>query len=141
MKKSIKNGFQDNILIDESITYLLVGIITFLITLVVFYLSIITVLDSADHVQLQIANMISWVVAVIFSFFANRKFVFKSNNDNVLYEAYAFFISRFGTLLVDMLLMYGFVSVIGLDDFFSKLVVQVVVIITNFLVSKFVVFK
>lgn len=49
--------------------------------------------------------------------------------------------SRVSTLLLDMALMYILVSVIGFNDKVIKLIVQVVVIVLNYIFSKFIVFK
>ena len=48
------------------------------------YILLFTILDPTNGFQLQIAIIISWVVAVIFAYFTNRKFVFESKNQNKL---------------------------------------------------------
>ena len=49
--------------------------------------------------------------------------------------------SRVSTLLIDMGLMYLFVTVLSYNDKVIKLVVQVIVIVLNYILSKFIVFK
>ena len=56
------------------------------------------------------ANVIAWVGAVIFAFWANKHFVFKSANQTGK-EAYQFFILRLGTLLVESGLLFIFIQV------------------------------
>ena len=56
-------------------------------------------------------------------------------------EGINFYLSRVSTLLLDMLMMYIFVSVLKFDDKVIKLIVQVIVIVLNYVLSKFIVFK
>ncbi len=85
--------------------------------------------------------IISWILAVTFAYFANRRYVFKSQNEKTLKEAFSFYLTRVSTLLIDMAIMYIFVSVLGLNDKIIKLVVQVVVVILIMFFGKFIVFK
>ena len=86
------------------------------------------------------ANILSWCGGVIFAYFTNKKYVFVSNNSSKL-EAMKFFLSRLGTLFMDMFLMYIMVSCLGFNDKIIKIIVQIVVIILNYILSKFIVFK
>ena len=125
----------------EFISYLLVGALTTLVSLGSYYICVTTFLNPHNTIQLQIANLISWVCAVTFAYFSNRKFVFISKNKNIVKECGAFFLSRISTLLIDMLLMFIFVTLLGLNDKLIKLLVQFIITITNYLLSKFLVFK
>ena len=53
----------------------------------------------------------------------------------------SFFAARVGTLLMDMGIMFVFVTVLGFNDKIIKLFVQVVVTAANYIFSKFFVFK
>ena len=53
----------------------------------------------------------------------------------------SFYLARISTLVLDMLIMYVFSTLIGFNDKIIKLVVQFVVVILNYMLSKFVVFK
>lgn len=125
----------------EIISYLIVGGLTTVVSLGVYYACVFTFLDPDNPVQLQIANIISWIAAVTFAYFTNRKFVFVSKNQNMLKEAAAFFAARIGTLLMDMGIMLVFVTILGFNDKVMKLVVQVVVTVANYIFSKFLVFN
>ena len=74
----------------EILRYLIVGVLTTVVSLGVYYGLTLTVLDPNNAVQLQIANVLSWIAAVTFAYIANRKYVFRSENRNVLQEAAAF---------------------------------------------------
>ena len=126
---------------DEVIRYLIIGGLTTLINIVAYFTVTHTFLNPQDKLELQIAEVISWVVAVIFAYYTNRLIVFKMKNNKSLKEAFKFFSSRIVTLLIEMLIMYIFVSLLGFNDQVIKIVTQIIVIILNYLFSKFIVFK
>ena len=66
----------------EIVNYLIVGGLTTVVSLGVYYGCVLTILDPEVAVQLQAANIISWIAAVTFAYFTNRKFVFESKNEN-----------------------------------------------------------
>lgn len=125
----------------ELINYLIFGVLTTVISLAVYYLSIFTFLNPDIAIQLQIANIISWVAGVTFAYFTNRKFVFESVNENKLQEATKFVSSRVTTLLLDMFIMWLFVTILHFNNKIMKLVSQVLVIVGNYILSKLLVFK
>ena len=125
----------------EIIYYLIVGFLTTIVSLAVYYVCVLMFLDPYKPIQLQIANVISWIAAVTFAYFTNRKYVFGSKNPNILHEAIAFFSSRIGTLLIDMGVMFLLVTIIGMNDKVAKLIVQVLVTIGNYILSKMFVFN
>lgn len=126
---------------EEIINYLIVGGLTTIVSLGSYYLCIYTFLDPDVWYQLQAANIISWISAVTFAYFANRIFVFKSKNQKKFKEAVSFYSSRVATLLMDMGIMFVFVTLLHLNDKIMKLVVQVVVTVANYILSKLFVFK
>ena len=65
----------------------------------------------------------------------------QSNNENKLKEAASFYGSRIATLLMDMGIMFVFVTLLHLNDKIMKLVVQIVVTVANYVLSKLFVFK
>lgn len=125
----------------EIINYLIVGGLTTIVSLAVYYSCVLTILDPKDPLQLQIANIISWVAAVTFAYFTNRKYVFESTDPDMIREGAAFFVSRISTLLMDMGTMFLLVTVMGMSDKIAKLIVQVIVTIGNYLFSKLLVFR
>ena len=125
----------------EIINYLIIGVLTTLVSLGVYYGLVLSILDPKHSLQLQTANVISWVVSVAFSYFANRWFVFESKNKNIPKEIAAFFTARLGTLFIDMGGMFAAVTCLGINDKAAKIFVQVIVIAANYIFSKFWVFK
>lgn len=141
MKKLIKRILLLYKKYEEIINYLIIGGLTTVVSLGVYYLCVLTVLDPNNSIELQIANIISWIFAVTFAYFTNRIFVFKSKNEKKLKEAISFYLSRVTTLLIDMGIMFIFVSCLEFNDKIVKLIVQVIVIVANYILSKLIVFK
>lgn len=125
----------------EIINYLIFGVLTTIVSLVIYYICVYTILDPDNAVQLQIANVISWIISVAFAYITNRKFVFESKEKNKIKEASKFVTSRIATLLMDMAIMYVGVTALKFNDKIMKLVSQVVVIVLNYILSKILVFK
>lgn len=126
---------------EEIINYLIVGVMTTFVSLLVYYICVYTFLNPKISLQLQIANVISWIIGVSFAYITNRIFVFKSKNQKILKEVSTFVSSRILTLLLDMLTMFVLVTTLEFDDKISKLISQVLVIILNYIFSKIFVFK
>ena len=126
---------------EEIINYLIVGVLTTVVSLVTYYICTFTFLDPKVALELQAANIISWICSVIFAFITNRKFVFKSKNKKILKEVSSFVASRIATLVMDMGLMFLGVTILKLNDKLIKLIVQVIVIVLNYILSKLFVFK
>ena len=125
----------------EGFNYLIFGGLTTVLSLAVYYLLTFTVLDANVSLELQVANIISWIVGFLFAYFTNRKFVFESKNENVKGEFFKFFLSRISTLFLDMAIMFVFVTCLKFNDKIFKIVSQVLVILGNYILSKCLVFK
>ena len=125
----------------EIINYLIVGVLTTVVSLVSYYIIVSTVLNPNNAIELQIANIFSWVCAVAFAYVTNRIFVFESKNPNKLKELTSFVGARLLTLGMDMFIMFLMVTLLHINDKIAKLVVQVVVTIANYVFSKILVFK
>ncbi len=89
-------------------------------------------------------TIIAWTVAVIFAYYTNRKWVFMSENftlQGIFREIISFFTVRIATGIFDIVFMCLFVDVMGFHDVFVKVLSDVFVIISNYVGSKFLVFK
>ena len=130
---------------DEIVRYLFIGVLSTIVNLVTKFLLLFLWLDAKNELELQIAVIISWVVAVIFAYVTNRKIVFKSKNSNLIKEAKDFFLSRIITLLLEMFLMWFFINFLKLNSdiwvMFITVFVQCLVIVGNYIFSKLFVFK
>lgn len=125
----------------EIINYLIFGVLTTIVSLVTYYLLVLTILNPEIAIELQIANIISWIAAVTFAYITNRKYVFNSKDNKIIKEMTKFYSSRLTTLFLDMLLMYIFVTKLHFSDKLIKLIIQVIITILNYILSKLLVFK
>lgn len=129
----------------EIINYLIFGVLTTVVSLATKYLLLFTILDASNAIQLQIAVVTSWVTACLFAYITNRIWVFESKSKEILKEMAKFFASRLATLGMEMLIMFIFVTALGLNSdmwvVVWTLVSQVVIIIGNYILSKLIVFK
>ncbi len=129
----------------EIFNYLVVGVLTTVVSLVVKWGLLFTIFDAENAFELQVAIIISWIISVLFAYFANRIFVFYSKNKNILKEMIKFFGARVITLVMEMGIMWFFVTLLKLNTdtwvFIWTIVAQVLVIILNYVFSKILVFK
>ena len=129
----------------EGMRYLVFGALATVINLGVKFLLLFTILDASNEIELQTAVIISWIVACVFAYFTNRILVFKSNSDKILKEAISFVTARLLTLGLEMVIMFVFVTWLGLNSnlwvAFWSVFAQVVVILSNYVFSKLFIFK
>lgn len=121
--------------------YLIVGLLTTIVSLVTYFICTRTFLNPKIKLELQIANIISWIFAVAFAYITNRIFVFKSKEKNILKELSTFVGSRILSLFMDMGTMFIIVSILNMNDAIGKMVSQVIVTVANYFLSKLLVFK
>ena len=125
----------------EIVRYLIVGILTTVVSLGTYYGCVFTFLNPENALQLQLANVLSWIIAVTFAYVTSRIYVFQSKQENILREMAAFYSSRLLTLFMDMAIMFIMVTLCRVNDKLAKLVVQVVVTVANYVFSKILVFR
>lgn len=90
------------------------------------------------------ANILAWFLSVLFAYFTNRTWVFDSRASGfaaLIKEAGSFFAARIATGLMDQGIMFLCVKVLSLPDVPVKIASNVVVIILNYILSKWVVFR
>lgn len=130
---------------EELWNYLIVGCLTTLVSLVTKWSLLFTVFSADNALQLQLAIIISWIIAVLFAYVTNRIYVFKSKNKNILKEMASFFSARIMTLLMEMFIMWFFVTLLKLNSdllvVIWTFITQVLVMVGNYILSKIFVFK
>lgn len=119
---------------QEIINYLIVGFLT-----VVVSVSTYALFAKLFHIQYIVSNVLSWVLAVLFAYYANSRYVF--NGRSTKKEIIDFFKFRILSLIIEVVLMYILVDFISIGDLVSKVIVQIIVIVLNYLFSKFLIFK
>ena len=96
------------------------------------------------HMNLMAANGLALALSILFAYVTNKLFVFESKTDSwgaVLQEFASFMACRLATAVLDMFLMYITVSVAGLYDLLMKVIVNIIVIVLNFVFSKLIICK
>ena len=130
---------------EEVINYLVMGGLATVVNLGVKYALLFTILDAQNPTQLQISVIISWVAACLFAYFTNRIIVFKSKSKHIIKEFLSFISARILTLGMEMLIMFIFVTALGLNSdlwvVIWSIVAQIVVIVSNYFFSKLFIFK
>lgn len=126
---------------EEIIVYLIVGVINTIVSWAACFL-VELFLDPDISWQNFVINTVGWVAGVVFGYFANRKYVFKSTNPEMLKEFMGFAGGRVSTWIMDIVLMFVLVNLIHMDYWIAKIFISsVLVMIANYLLSKFFVFK
>ena len=78
-------------------------------------------------------NCLAWILAVLFAFATNRKYVFDSKNGNVWKELILFVGARvLSFLLFDQLTMYLMVNLLHINEYIAKLIANIFVIVFNY---------
>ena len=131
-KKQIKEIYLKN---KEIINYVIVGVLTTFVSIGSYWLFRFIIKNYV------ILSIISWILAVSFAYITNRKYVFESKDPNIVEEITKFFGSRLVTLGLEVTLMILFVSVLHINDMISKIMLQIIILILNYIFSKVFVFK
>lgn len=126
---------------EEIVNYLIVGVLTTLVAWTAKFICAATILDANIPWQNMVLSFINWTAGVIFAYFTNRRFVFKSTETNRVKEAFKFVASRVSTLILDMVVMFVMVNMMGIDFTFSTLTSAVLVTVANYFFSKLFVFN
>lgn len=120
----------------EMILYLIFGVLTTAVNIATYIVSV-----ELLHINFLLSNALAWFLSVLFAYITNRKYVFESRSQVVLKEVISFFGSRVATGALDMGLMWIFVHFNFFDDVITKVIVNIIVIILNYILSKFIVFR
>lgn len=127
----------------EMILYIVFGVLTTIINIIV-YTFLRPRLPLNEVAAVLTANAIAWVLAVAFAFVTNKLFVFKSKSFEAKlfwWELLTFVGARLISLGVDELGMFLLVNVLHIGDLLSKIIVNVLVVIINYVLSKLVIFN
>ena len=122
----------------EALLYGVAGILTTLIGFAVYW----GALQLGFGVVLS--NSMSHIAAIVFAFFSNKVWVFKSQSFTgsvILKESLKFIFSRLIAYAIDTLLLVLLVYALRQNPLASRLATIILVVVFNFVVSKYVVFS
>lgn len=123
----------------DVILYLVFGVFTTVVNIVVYWFSVHVLGTSV-----MVGTVAAWALAVFFAYVTNRSMVFHSaatGAQEIVKEIASFFACRLGTGVVDWVIMFVFVTVLHFNDMIVKIVANFIVIVLNYVLSKFVIFK
>lgn len=130
----------------EPILYIVFGALTTAVSFVtagIAKAALEAVGSSADTVA-TVSTVFSWLCAVTFAYLTNRKWVFDSKATGgkaILREAISFFGGRVFSLLVEAAIMEIFNARLSFNYWIVKIAANVIVLILNYVISKWIVFR
>lgn len=135
----------------EIINYIIFGLLTTVINYAVYALCDLALSEAikTDTARVAVSNVAAWILAVAFAYITNKLWVFESKSwrlSIVLKECAGFVAGRLATGVFDMVMLPLLVSwgldqeIFGVTGAWAKLIINVAVIILNYILSKFLVF-
>ncbi len=138
----------------EIIMYLIFGVLTTVVSWVTYAGFTMIIPDfsigSLTKMNIVIANVLSWICAVLFAFVTNKLWVFESKSwkfSLVMKELWLFIVARLLTGVIEwvgvpLLVQLGLnQTIFGIEGMLSKILVSVIVVILNYVFSKLIVFR
>ena len=142
----------------ETVTYLVFGVLTTVVNFTVFKGFDLLFTKTVEVDLVLLTNIIAWVVSVAFAFVTNKLFVFESKSwqSSVLRKELPSFVSaRLFSLGVEELGLLIFIRWLGFDSFvlevlpnfaiggkmLTKIGLSVIIVVMNYVFSKFVIFN
>lgn len=103
--------------------------------------SITGILKDLLYINGYLANVCGFVIAVMVSFYLNKKWTFQDSSEQHLKQFKLFFMVSFIGLLLNTLFLFCFYDVLALNFYFSKALAAVLVFFWNFFANSFFTFK
>ena len=122
----------------EILSYVFWGVMTTAVNYVSY-----TLLTELLHVHYLTSTVIAWIISVLFAYFVNKLFVFQSKGwgRKALRELWQMVASRLFSLGLEMAIMWFFVDTLHCNHLVIKLLANVVVVIVNYVLSKWIIFR
>ena len=118
------------------VNYIFFGVCTTLVNVVTYFIL------YYYGMEVRPANLISITLSILFAYFVNAKYVFNSKAvgfKKIFYELSKFFTARLSTLVIEVFGVELFIY-LGMNAYLSKFIIQFVVLVANYIISKFLVF-
>jgi len=123
----------------DAIPYLFFGVLTTVVNYVAF-----AMLWKTIGMNSQIANALAYLISVIFAYVTNKLWVFDSHTTTwkaFWKEMGSFFLFRGGSWVIDQGTMFVGMELLHGNGFIVKLIANVVVVLLNYIFSKFIIFR
>ena len=139
----------------EQISYIIFGVATTVVNWIAYYLLMLVPFFASEETSVAIfgktyavgyliANALAFVVAVVFSYWANRNFVFENKVHGfgaILRQFLLFVGTRLLSFGIEEVLMFVAVEFVGMSEKIAKIPVAVIVVILNYVFGKLLVFR
>lgn len=122
----------------EILLYVLFGGLTFIVSIASYVFFDVTLAMNE-----LVANVLSWILAVLFAYVTNKIWVFDAPTHTMrefVKQIFSFFAGRVATLVVEEVILFVFVTLLAFPSVPVKVVAQVIVIVLNYVISKLFVF-
>ena len=134
------------IFLSELFLYLYMGVLTTAVNIISFELirNMLSGSNMGDSLIWKVAEIGAFVIAVVFAFVTNKIFVFRSFGINIMtiFSEFGMFMgARLITEGINFFIMWLMIDKNGYDEFSTKVIASVVVIVLNYIFSKFLIFK
>lgn len=119
--------------------YLFIGGCTTLVNLITF-----AVFCDVLDMNVTLGNVLSIILAILFAYVSNKIFVFSSKTEGLkemFSELCRFVGGRLSTMAIEVGGVYLIYNMMGYPKMAAKLITQILVIIGNYFISKFFVFR
>ncbi len=119
--------------------YCFFGGLTTIVNLVVYHIG-----TSLLGLHYAVANVMAWVLAVLFAYLTNRTWVFKSETKGIVgiaKEVISFFGFRVISLGMETLILFVMIDMFGVNEMLTKVIAQIFVVVSNYVFSKLIIFK
>lgn len=124
---------------NETMRYLFIGGCTTLVNLATF-----AVFCDVLDMNVTLGNVLSIIIAILFAYVSNKIFVFSSKTEGLkemFSELCRFVGGRLSTMAIEVGGVYLIYNMMGYPKMAAKLITQILVIIGNYFISKFFVFR
>ena len=148
--RKVRGVWDDEARRKELIWYIVFGVLTTVVNYAVYWvMRNVTGMDrvmqdsDAYRIRANVSNLTAWVLSVLFAFVTNKKYVFRSGKgmgSGAGRELALFFLSRIASYLIFDLALFT-LCLYFMPDLIDKLLMNVLVVIFNYFMSKIVVFR
>ncbi len=151
IKEKILSILRDKDRMRELILYVFFGALTTLVNWIAYFL-VTRALGMNGYEQgsgpyqliANIGNVAAWVLAVLFAYFTNKKYVFQSKTDaktGAWREFWLFVSARVASLVIFDVELFNLLLLLGMNADWDKLLMNALVILFNYFASKLVIFR
>ncbi len=123
----------------DVIPYLFFGVCTTVVNIGTYWLC-----AHPLNLNTMISTIVAWVVAIMFAYVTNRKWVFHSevkSINGIIREIMTFFGCRLTTGTIDCACMFVFVELLYCNDVAIKFMTNILVIVLNYVASRYFIFN